>query len=130
MNPQPLQLLERRDTAYFVGRMRRTSELAFWRRWIIRSAVWITGYSDGFESQAICTSEAVAEDLCLHDGYFYERLPIDVSLPDGAARFSPTIYPKAKITRRIYDTKSSTMVAIKQSDLDKLIQKAERLASA
>lgn len=125
----PIQSIERRDTAFFVGRVRRVSGLAFWKRWLIRGVCRLTGYSDGFESQAICTDEAIADRLCLHDGYFYERLPIDVSLPDESARFSPTVYPRAKKVRRIYDTKSAAMVTIRQVDLDSLIQKAERLAN-
>lgn len=106
-------------SAYFVGKRKPLSDVPMPWRWLIRLAYWRTGWASdyGLESQAICTSEEMADALIAeHPNWFKQELPINAPLPDETCTFKLMTFPKSEAANG-YKKRLAPFVAVPARDL-------------
>lgn len=92
-----LREIQALDVLYYVGKRKPISELAPEQQAKIREAYkdchWASDY--GIEAQSVCTSKALAEQMCRENGpnWFYHALPINSPLPDETVFFRAHVFP-------------------------------------
>jgi hypothetical protein len=106
-------------SAFFVGKRKPISELPRFWRWLARLVYWKTGWASdyGLESQAICTSEEMADALIAeHPNWFKQELPINTPLPDETCTFKLMTFPKSEAANG-YQNRQAPFVALPVNDL-------------
>lgn len=92
-----LREIEALDVLYYVGKRKPISELSPEQQEKVRAAYvdchWASDY--GIEAQAVCTTKALAEQMCQEHGpnWFYHALPINTPLPDETVFFRAHVFP-------------------------------------
>lgn len=120
--------IESLECAWYVGKRRPLSDLAFWKRWLVRAVYFTVGWctGDGIEAQAICTSKELAEEMAKPDGWFYHELPINVSLPDQTCKFRAHVFPSSE-ARGKYEAMQLPIGAVKTAKIREVEQKVEQI---
>ena len=116
-------------SAYFVGKRKPVSELPWiWRtlaRFVYRRTGWASDY--GIESQAICTSLEMAEELVGDKpNWFIQELPINTPLPDETVKFKLMTFPRSTAVDA-YEKRRAPFVAIPRKDIAQLAVVEDRL---
>lgn len=118
-------------SAFYVGRRRPLSDLAWWKRWLVRAVYFTVGWctGDGIEAQAICTSRELAEQMASRPGWFIHELPINTPLPDETCRYRLHVFPGSDANRR-YEAFNLPLVAVNTNEVESKIDQIIRSASA
>lgn len=125
-----LREVEALDVLYYVGKRRPISELPPEQQEKIREAYkdchWASDY--GVEAQAVCTSKALAEQMCKEHGpnWFYHALPINTALPEETAFFRAHVFPGSEAVQ-MYENLAGAIKPVPVAHLRALEEEIERL---
>lgn len=125
-----LREIQALDVLYYVGKRKPISELTAEQQEKVREAYkdthWASDY--GVEAQAVCTSKALAEQMCREHGpnWFYHALPINSPLPDETVFFRAHVFPGSD-QAEMYENLEGATKAVPVSYLRMLEEEVERL---
>lgn len=118
------------QSAYLVGKRKPVSELPRIWRWLARKAYQYTGWASdyGIESQAICTSRELADEMVVNGGpnWFVQELPINTPLPDETCKFRLMTFPGSDAVA-VYDHRHAPFIAVPRKDVAELANVEKRL---
>jgi hypothetical protein len=116
-------------SAFLVGKRKPISELPQPWRWLARKVYQYTGWASdyGIETQAICTSEEMADALIAkYPNWFKQELPINTPLPDVTCKFRLMTFPKSD-SPETYEKRRAPFVAIPRKDIVQLAKLENKL---
>ena len=125
-----LREIEALDVLYYVGKRKPISELTPEQQEKVREAYrdtsWASDY--GVEAQAVCTSKALADEMCREHGpnWFYHALPINTPLPDETVFFRAHVFPGSDAVA-MYENLAGATKAVPVAYLRMLEEEVERL---
>lgn len=111
------------QVGFYVGMNRPFSFLPRWKKFIIRSAYFITNWScgDGVESMAVCDDELIASAMCKDNpAMFYQPLPLNRSLPEETCTFRKQHFPASEVASA-YERLEIPLKAVDTTDLTALL---------
>lgn len=125
-----LREIQALDVLYYVGKRKPISELTPEQQEKVRLAYkdchWASDY--GIEAQSVCTSKALAEQMCREHGpeWFYHALPINSPLPDETVFFRAHIFPGSD-EAQLYENLEGATKAVPVSHLRAMEDEIQRL---
>lgn len=125
-----LREIQALDVLYYVGKRKPISELTPEQQEKVRAAYqdchWASDY--GVEAQAICTSKALAEQMCQEHApnWFYHALPINTPLPDETVFFRAHVFPGSDASQ-LYENLEGAVKAVPVTYLRMIEDEVQRL---